>query len=146
MEVLAGNTTTEVLRVDPFTNFGHDQMGLNEADLQRARAIATTAVGLALWSSEPDESRLSILPEDVAEARRNRRLAVMAATGVAAFAGLLVVVGGSQYLAVNHARSQVRSAEAKATSSRGRSSSLEAKTSVHGRSPRGEPGGSVAEW
>jgi type IV pilus assembly protein PilM len=130
-EALAGSTVTTIHRIDPFAVLQLDQLGLSDADLARARATAATAVGLALWPAEPESSRLSILPDDVAQARRNRRVTMLVATGVAGFAGLLAVVGGGQYLAVQHVRSQVSSAQQRAAALQANVNVLQAKTAVH---------------
>jgi type IV pilus assembly protein PilM len=132
-EVLAGTSTLTIERIDPFGALRVDDLGLSPGDVNRARATAATAVGLALWPTEADGSRLTILPSDVAEARRNRRITMLAATGVVGLAGLLAVVGGAQYLQVHNAQDQVNAAKRQAGVLQGNVESLQAKTAVHGQ-------------
>lgn len=130
-EVLAGTSTLTIQRLDPFASLRVDDLGLSQADVTRARATASTAVGLALWPTEEDGARLTILPNDVAEARRNRRITMMAATGVASLAGLLAVAGGYQYLQVHNAENQVNAAKRQAAVMQTKVSELQSKTAVH---------------
>ena len=130
-EVLAGTSTLPIQRLDPFAGLRVDDLGLSQADVTRARATASTAVGLALWPTEEDGARLTILPNDVAEARRNRRITMLAATGVASLAGLLAVAGGYQYLQVHDAQDQVNSAKRQAGVMQAKVADLQSKTAVH---------------
>jgi hypothetical protein len=131
VDVLAGSSATEIRRIDPFAGLQIDDLGLSPADMERARATAATAVGLALWPLEPDESRLTILPDDVVQGRRNRRLTMGAAAGVAGLACLLGVVTGGEILAVHNARSQVHAAQAQVGSLQAKVTALTAKTAIH---------------
>ncbi len=46
---IAGSLPVQLLQIAPFAGFDTSQSGLSEAELARASASATTAVGLALW-------------------------------------------------------------------------------------------------
>lgn len=130
-EQLAGGLDLDIRRIDPFANLVLGDLGLDQDALNRARASAGTAVGLALWSAEPPASRLSVLPSDVADARKTRRLAVLAAAGVAGIAGLLAVAGGAEAFATHVARDQVHSARQQAAVLQSQVNELKVKTAVH---------------
>lgn len=130
-EQLAGGLDLDIRRIDPFANLVLGDLGLDQDALNRARASAGTAVGLALWSAEPPASRLSVLPSDVADARKTRRLAVLAAAGVAVIAGLLAVAGGAEAFATHVARDQVHSARQQAAVLQSQVNELKVKTAVH---------------
>lgn len=131
VEVLAGGMDVEIHRIDPFATLTLGDIGLDEASLQRARASAATAVGLALWTSVPGDERLSVLPNEVAEARRNRRLVSLAGAGVGGLILLLALIGAGEVFAVHNARAQVQSAQRQVATLQGQVSVLSAKTAVH---------------
>ncbi|HEX6393940.1 MAG TPA: type IV pilus assembly protein PilM [Acidimicrobiales bacterium] len=132
-EELAGTTDVDIRRIDPFAVVTLDDLGLDEDALRRARATSATAVGLALWTADAPGRRLSVLPGDVAEARRTRRLAILAAAGVAGVAGLLAFVGGAEAVAVHLERSKVHEAQAKAASLQAKVTQLQVETAIHTR-------------
>ena len=131
IEQMAGGLDLDIRRIDPFANLVLGDLGLDTDSLARARATAATAVGLALWTAEPPASRLSVLPGDVAAARRTRRLAMMAAAGVAGVAGLLVVGGGAEAVRAHVARSQVQNAQRQVAALHSQVVRLQAETAVH---------------
>jgi len=131
VEQLAGGLVVDIRRIDPFANLVLGDLGLDADSLNRARATAATAVGLALWAAEPPARRMSVLPGDVAAARRTRRLAAVAAAGVAGVAGLLVVAGGAELLATHEARNQVHSAQAQVALLNSQVAKLKAETAIH---------------
>jgi type IV pilus assembly protein PilM len=132
IESLGDTSGTQVLRMNPFALVDAEHAGLDQDQLALVAASGTTAIGLALWAVESDgPTRLSILPEDVAQARRNRRLAAVAAGGVAVLAGLLALGTGSEYLAVHHTRTEVRTALRHAASLQETVNLLQAKAVVH---------------
>jgi hypothetical protein len=131
VEELAGDMDADIRRIDPFAMLTIDDLGLDEQTFNRARATAATAVGLALWTADPPQSRLSVLPGDVAAARRARRVAVLASAGVAGLAGMLIVAGAAQELRVHLARSQVHAAQQQVTVLQSKVSQLQAQTAVH---------------
>ena len=133
VEQLAGERDVDIRRIDPFALLTIGDIGLDQDALHRARATAATAVGLALWNAEAPAARLSVLPGEVAEARRVRRMIVLAGTGVAGVVGLLAFVGGAEALAAHVAHSQVQQAETKASVLQGRVGQLQAETTVHNK-------------
>jgi type IV pilus assembly protein PilM len=128
---IGGGTPASVLQIDPFSTFTIGDLGLDADALPRASATATTAIGLALWPFESPVIRLSVLPEEVAAARRARKLVVAAGTGVAGLCGLLGLVGVGQFLRVQHAETQVRSDKAQVTALSSQVSQLQAATAEH---------------
>jgi len=130
VETLAGGLNVDIQLIDPFGDLLLDDIGLDEEQLQVARAAAATAVGLALWPAEPERSRLSVLPDEVAATRRARRLMGMTAAGLAVMAAVLAVTGVGRMLAVHDARSQVRAAQQHVTSLKTEVASLQAATAV----------------
>lgn len=131
VEELAGDMDVDIRRVDPFATLVPGDLGLDSDAVQRARATAATAVGLALWTAEPSSRRLSVLPGDVAEARRIRRTAILAGAAVAAVAGLLAAAGVGEAVEVHLARSQVHEAQNQVAELQGRVAQLEVQTAVH---------------
>ena len=132
-EELAGNTDVEIRRIDPFGLLTIGELGLDEPSLRRARATAATAVGLALWTADPPQGRISLLPGDVAEARRTRRMAILAGTGVAGVAAILGFVGVAEGVAVHLANARVHDKERQATVLQAKVSELQARTSIHSK-------------
>lgn len=133
VEQLAGETDVDIRRVDPFALLNLGDIGLGAEDVKRARAVAATAVGLALWEAVPASSRMSVIPREFAEARRNRRTAMLTAGAVAGLAGLLLVGGAAEALKVHSARSDLRDANSKVAVLQGQVSTLQAQTAVHSK-------------
>jgi type IV pilus assembly protein PilM len=131
VEALSGDTSVVIERVDPFSGLLVEDLGLDQAGMARARANAAVAVGLALWPVSKPEARLSILPEEIAEARRSRRLMAVGAMAVAGVAGALVVATAAGALAGHQARDAEHSAERQQAILQSRVSALEARTKVH---------------
>jgi len=129
---IAGHMPVPVTEIDPFATLTIGDVGLDAAQLRQAAACAATAVGLALWPVESPLIRLSVLPDEVAAARRARRAVTLAACGVAGVAALLGVVGVGQILEVRAAQNQVRSAQNHVAVLTGQVSQLQAATAVHG--------------
>ena len=131
VEQLAGERDVDIRRIDPFALLTIGDVALSPDELSKSRAVAATAVGLALWNAEAPSSRMSVLPGDVAEARKLRRLTILAGTCVAGIAGLLALAGAAEAVAAHVARSQVHDAQAKAASLQTRVTQLQAETAVH---------------
>ncbi len=131
VEQLAGGLDVAIRRIDPFANLVIGDLGLDTDTLNRARATAATAVGLALWSADSPSNRLSVLPSELAAARKARRQAFLAGVGVAAIAGVLVVAGAGEVIATHVARNQVHTAQQQAAVLQAEVSKLQAETSVH---------------
>ena len=133
VESLAGGMDVQMLRVDPFAGLVIGDLGFDEAQLGRARATAATAIGLALWTGAPADSKLSLLPSELAQARQNRRTAVLAGVGVGALVGVLALVGAGEAFAVHSERNQVHSAQTQAAVLQAQVDKLTAETAVHGK-------------
>ena len=133
VEQLAGGLPLEIRRIDPFAHLVLGDLGLETDSLARARATAATAVGLALWTADAPNSRLSVLPGELAAARRTRRIAMLAAAGVAGVAGRLAVAGAGQAVRTHLARAQVHDAQRQVAALQGQVARLTAETSVHGK-------------
>jgi type IV pilus assembly protein PilM len=132
LAVAIGNTVSaSVVQVDPFSSLTLGDLDLNPDAFARASATATTAIGLALWPVESPLIRLSVLPEEVALARRNRRIVALAATSVAGLAAFLGVVGAGEFLAVHSAQNQVKTAQNHIQALTTQVTQLQAQTAVH---------------
>jgi hypothetical protein len=128
---IAGHIPAEVLRVNPFSGLTIGDTGLAPADLERATTTAAGAVGLALWPFDAPAIRLSVLPDEVAAARRARRMISLAACGVAGLALVLGLVGAAEVIQVHSARSQVSQAKAKVTQKTAEVATLQAQTAIY---------------
>ena len=129
---IGSSVSASVMQIDPFSALALDgELGLEREAIERASASATTAIGLALWPVESPLIRLSVLPDEVAAARRARRVMSLAATGVAGLAVFLGVVGAGEMLAVHSARNQVHAAEHQVQTLTGQVNQLEAATTAH---------------
>lgn len=128
---VAGSLPTPVITVDPFAGLQTSGLGYDAEQMKRAAAGAATAVGLALWSTEAPLIRLSVLPEEVAAARRARRLFSLAVAGVAGVAVVLGVAAAGQILDVHSAQNRVHSAERQVATLNGQVTKLQKATAVH---------------
>jgi type IV pilus assembly protein PilM len=129
---VGGDLPAEIFQVAPFAGLEAAGLGLDPDGLERAAATATTAVGLALWPVESPLIRLSILPEEVTRRRQARRMLKLAATGVAAAAGLLAVLGAGQVVRVHDARAKVSADNRQIAALQAQVSTLQRLTAVHG--------------
>jgi type IV pilus assembly protein PilM len=131
---IGSSVSASVMQIDPFSALALDSdLGLERDELARASSSATTAVGLALWPVGSPLIRLSVLPEEVAAARRLRRIMGLAAASVAGLAAFLGVVGAGEFLAVHSAQNQVRVAQGHVQALNTQVAQLEAATAVHGQ-------------
>jgi Tfp pilus assembly protein PilN len=130
---IGSTVQASVVQVDPFSSLALADLELDADAMGRASASATTAVGLALWPVGSPLIRLSVLPEEVAAARRNRQIMGVAAAGVAGLAVFLGLVGGGELLAVHSARDQVKSAQHQVQTLTTQVNQLQAATAVHGK-------------
>lgn len=128
---IAGNLPTVVATLDPLASLDTSALGYDDQTMVRVAAGSATAIGLALWPTAAPLIRLNLLPDEVAAARRTRRLVVLAGVGVAAFAGLLAAVGAGQVLAVHSANDQAHAEQARVATLTGEVSRLQARTAVH---------------
>lgn len=130
---IAGNLPTQVMALNPFSGLDTASSGLDAEQLQRAASGAATAIGLALWPTEAPLIRLSVLPEEVAAARRARRLLTLAAVGVAGLAGVLGALGVGEIYAVHSAQNKVHAEQERQALLAAKVSHLQTVTAVHGR-------------
>jgi type IV pilus assembly protein PilM len=128
---IGGSLSVEVRQIDPFSSLTVADLGLEPDELSRSAASATTAIGLALWPVGSPLIRLSVLPEEVATARRARRLMSFAACGVAGLAGVLAVAGGAQLVQVNSAQHRVHEDQQQVAAKTSYVDQLQAVTAVH---------------
>lgn len=131
--VVAGNLPVPIATLDPLAQLDTTELPYDDAELRRIGASAATAIGLALWPTDAPLIRLTLLPEEVRQARHLRRLVAVAGSGLAGLVALLGVVGAGEILAVHHAQAQAKAAEQHATVLTGEVTNLEAKTAVHGQ-------------
>ena len=112
LELSIGST---VEQADPFARVDASALDLDPAAMEAAAAVATVAVGLAL-SGEPlpaGARRISLVPTEIAERRRERRQVMLLAGGVAAFAGVLMTLYAVRSGQVSDAESEANEAEAR---------------------------------
>jgi type IV pilus assembly protein PilM len=130
---VAGNLPCGIEQIDPFQALSVGDLELDADQLEQARASATTAIGLALWHCESPLIRLSVLPEEVAAARRARRFMTLAACGLAGLTAALGVVGADQALSVRSAQHQVTEAQQQEAALNAEVAQLTTATAVHGQ-------------
>lgn len=128
---IGGNLPVQVFQIAPFAGLALGDLGVDPAELAKAESTATTAVGLALWPFESPLIRLSILPEEVVKARQARRRVQLTATGLAAFVGLLALVGATKLAQVHQAQNQVNADQRQITSLTASVQHLQTVTAVH---------------
>jgi type IV pilus assembly protein PilM len=130
---IGSTVQASVVQIDPFSSLALADLELDADAMRRASASATTAVGLALWPVGSPLIRLSVLPEEVATARRNRQIMAVAVAGVAGLAAFLGLVGAGELFAVHSARDQVKSAQHQVQKLTTQVNQLQAATAVHGK-------------
>jgi type IV pilus assembly protein PilM len=104
----------DVETAHPFDRLDVHDAGLTAEQLNAAEGIAAVAVGLALSADAlvTGRRRISLLPIEIAERRRDRRQVIAAGAGVAAFAALLLGLYGMRAGQVDRARDKAEVAEA----------------------------------
>lgn len=130
-EAIGGNLPLDVYQIAPFAGLSVGDVGLDPDSLSRADSTATVAVGLALWPFESPLIRLSVLPEEVMHARQARRRVQLAATGLAAFVGLLALGGTARIAQVHAAQNRVKADQRQIASLTANVQHLQAITAVH---------------
>lgn len=130
-EAIAGNLPCEVMAIAPFGGLPHDRIDLDADALRRAGGVATTAIGLALWPIGSPMIRLSILPEEIAQARQARRVRQMAVAGTLVVAVLLGMGGVYRELQVRTAEHATNVDKAQVATLTTDVSTLQASTVVH---------------
>ncbi|HMC40830.1 MAG TPA: pilus assembly protein PilM, partial [Acidimicrobiales bacterium] len=129
---IGGNLPLQVMQIAPFATFDTSRCGLDAEELDRAGAGATTAIGLALWAHDAPLIRLSILPEEVAQARHARRMLRTAVASIVAVTGLLALAGAGKVLQVRSAQHKAHEAENQVATLTAEQTLLQARTAVHG--------------
>lgn len=129
--LVADGLAVPLARLDPLHGLDVGALGYEPEDLERVRGSAATAVGLALWPVEAPLIRLNLLPQEVRERRKVRRIRTAAVAGVTAVAGVLVVAGAGQVATVHSAQQEARSAQAEVTSLNAQVARLQARTAAH---------------
>jgi type IV pilus assembly protein PilM len=104
----------DVDTADPFERVDVHGAALTVAQVDVARSIAAVAVGLALSADALPASgrRISLLPLEIAERRRDRRQVMLAGAGVAVFAAALLGLYGMRSASVSAAEQRADDAEA----------------------------------
>jgi hypothetical protein len=128
---IGGDLDAPIMAIDPLAGFDTSGLGFSADDLGRISAVATTAVGLARWSTDAPLIRLSLLPQEVMEARKARRVLVLAGGCVAGLVVALGVTGGAEMLAVQHAQHKVVTAQQEVSSDQAQVARLTSLTAVH---------------
>ena len=106
---IGGQLPVPVTQIDPFSTLSIGDVGAESEQLKQASQPGRLQLwAWLLWPVGSPLIRLSILPDEVAAARRARRAVSLAAGGVAAIAVVLGVAGAGQILAVRSAQDQVR--------------------------------------
>lgn len=128
-ELLAGARSIPVVRVDPFAGMDCSGSGLSAADLDRARAVGLCATGLAAWSWEAPDRRLSLLPPEIAEARRRRQAAIAGAAAVGVLAAGLTGTWYTRHQQITSTKSTTATVVAQGAVIKGSGSALGAVNS-----------------
>ncbi|HZQ26257.1 MAG TPA: type IV pilus assembly protein PilM [Acidimicrobiales bacterium] len=104
-------------RVEPAHPLADVKVGpirLSQAQLADYEPLMTVPIGLALaGDTQKGVRRISLLPQEVAVVREQRRQAVGAVVGVAVFAGLLGLLWASQQSKVQSEKDKAQQAEAR---------------------------------
>ncbi len=128
---IAGNLPTPVVTLNPLAGLDTSALGFDEPATQRIMAASAVAIGLARWPTDAPLIRLNMLPEEVAAARRSRRLVTVAGAAVTAVAGVLAAAGAGQVLAVHAANQKAVTEQDQVTALTGQVNHLQALTAVH---------------
>lgn len=130
---IAGNLPVQVVTLDPLATLDLSELQLDRSEISRISAGAATAIGLSLWHSESPLIRLSVLPDEVAQAQRARKHMTLAGTALAGLAGVLAIVAGVQFLAVHSEESKVHTEDNQVSSLTAQVNGLQKVTYVHGQ-------------
>lgn len=128
---IGGNLPVEVRLLDPLATLDCSALPYDEHQLSAISAGAATAVGLALWPTDAPLIRLSILPDEVLEARRARRRSLMALAGVGVAAAVLAAGSVAELSAVHDSQASARAEQAKVPALTSEVTHLQSLTSVH---------------
>jgi Tfp pilus assembly protein PilN len=114
---------------DPLSTVALGKTGLSEEELRHAAPYMVTPIGLALWGSVAGRP-ISLLPDEVLKARRQRRQATAIGCAVLAFAAALGLVGVGRMAQVTAAQDRAAKAEALVTSLNGQFATVSDVTRV----------------
>jgi type IV pilus assembly protein PilM len=96
---------------NPLAAVAVGKTGLSEAQLRQSAPYMLTPVGLALWGTGTQRA-ISLMPKEVAAARRQRQQNGLGVVAVGAVAALLVVVSGVRAVQVTQAHHHASTAAA----------------------------------
>lgn len=130
---IGGNLPVNVMVLDPLATFDTSSLGFDHNQLSQLSTSSATAIGLALWPTESQLIRLSVLPEEVQAAQKARQLMTMAGAGLGGLAVLLGLAGAGQWLQLHSAQDKVHAAQVQAAALSSQVTHLQALTAVHGQ-------------
>ncbi|MDE3206543.1 MAG: type IV pilus assembly protein PilM [Acidobacteriota bacterium] len=129
---IAGNLAAPIMAIDPLAQLDASGLGFSIDEQARVSSISATAVGLALWPTDMPLIRLSVLPDEVLQARRVMRVAVAAGAGIGGLIVLLGFASASQLVSLHKEQSAVRSAQTQASALSASVARMTAATAIHG--------------
>ena len=105
--MLEAQTGLSVLTVSPLARLNTSKLDLNEAQVEEVRPLLATPIGLAL--PEPDKAvkKFNLLPPEVVQRARLKRIRERTLLGCAAVVVLLVAFGMWKFLQVHNAQNNV---------------------------------------
>jgi cell division ATPase FtsA len=106
---------TSVELADPLAAVAVGRTGLSETQLRQSAPYMLAPVGLALWGAA-EQRRITLMPKEVAAARRQRQQMGVGVAAVAALAAGLIALSGLGAVRVSHARHHAAAAQATVTS------------------------------
>ena len=129
---IAGNLAAPIMAIDPLAQVDASGLGFSVDEQTRVSSISATAIGLALWPTDMPLIRLSVLPDEVLQARRVMRVAVAAGAGIGGLVVLLGFASASQLVSLHKEQSAVRNAQAQASALSASVARMTAATAIHG--------------
>lgn len=105
--MLEAQTGLSVLTVSPLARLNTSKLDLNEVQVEEVRPLLATPIGLAL--PEPDKAvkKFNLLPPEVVQKARLKRIRERTLLGCAAVVVLLVAFGMWKFLQVHNAQNDV---------------------------------------
>ena len=107
VSMLEAQTGLSVLTVSPLARLNTSKLDLNEVQVEEVRPLLATPIGLAL--PEPDKAvkKFNLLPPEVVQKARLKRIRERTLLGCAAVVVLLVAFGMWKFLQVHNAQNDV---------------------------------------
>lgn len=124
LEALAHRIDVPVDAADAFAGIDTSGWTQEQETLRRLNPVALSASGLALWSLQPPEKRLSLLPAAILRQRAQRRDVRRSALAVGGLTLVLVGGWGAQQVRVSNAEAAAQRAASAATAERARVQAL----------------------